>query len=94
MGMLRPEELCKMFPTPPSMEPNPIASPSGHLSDGQMGETGDGPILSRFKQEIYPSMGSPPEELIEVSSVENTVHKFIWERFKESFHTRFLFYKG
>lgn len=67
-GILRPEELCKMFPTPPSMEHNPIASPSGHLSDGQVNEMSDGPILSRYKQEIYPNMGSPQEEPIEVSS--------------------------
>lgn len=66
-SMLRPEELCKMFPTPPSMEHNPIASPSGHLSDGQMSEMADGPIIPRFKQEIYPNMGSPQEESIEVS---------------------------
>jgi len=59
-------ELSKMFPTPPSMENNPIASPSGHLSDGQTSEAPDWPVLPRFKQEIYPSMGSPPEEQIEV----------------------------
>ncbi|KAK6638178.1 hypothetical protein RUM44_008606 [Polyplax serrata] len=64
-GILRPEELCKMFPTPPSMEHNPIASPSGHLSDGQLNEMVDGPIITRFKQEIYPNMGSPQEEPIE-----------------------------
>ncbi|KAK7874246.1 hypothetical protein R5R35_006284 [Gryllus longicercus] len=33
-GILRSEELSKMFPTPPSMEHNPISSPCGHLSDG------------------------------------------------------------
>ena len=68
-AILRPEELCKMFPTPPSMEHNPIASPSGHLSDGQMSELVDGPVIPRFKQEIYPNMGSPQEEPIEVSGI-------------------------
>ncbi|PSN30681.1 hypothetical protein C0J52_20854 [Blattella germanica] len=67
-GILRPEELSKMFPTPPSMEPNPIASPCGHLSDGPLGELSDGPVghcITRYKQEIYPNMGSPQEENIE-----------------------------
>ncbi|XP_066998213.1 mediator of RNA polymerase II transcription subunit 13 isoform X2 [Anabrus simplex] len=67
-GILRPEELSKMFPTPPSMEHNPIASPCGHLSDGPMGEMMDGPTglsVGRYKQEIYPNMGSPQEENIE-----------------------------
>ena len=67
-GILRPEELSKMFPTPPSLEPNPIASPCGHLSDGPLGELSDGPVghcIARYKQEIYPNMGSPQEENIE-----------------------------
>lgn len=51
------------------MEHNPIASPSGHLSDGQLNEMVDGPIITRFKQEIYPNMGSPQEEPIEVGLV-------------------------
>lgn len=67
-GILRPEELSKMFPTPPSLEHNPIASPCGHLSDGPLGELSDGPVghcVGRYKQEIYPNMGSPQEENIE-----------------------------
>lgn len=74
-GGVRPEELSKMFPTPPSHEHNPIASPcGGHLSDTPVHETPDFLPLSvvpRVKQEtvIYPNMGSPPEEPIEVSSV-------------------------
>lgn len=67
-GGLRPEELSKMFPTPPSLEHNPIASPCGHLSDGTPGELSDGSMIvtiARYKQEIYPNMGSPQEENIE-----------------------------
>lgn len=67
-GTLRPEELSKMFPTPPSMEHNPIASPIGHFSDGTLGDLSDGPTgasNTRVKQEIYPNMGSPQEENIE-----------------------------
>uniref|UniRef100_A0A8D9A536 Mediator of RNA polymerase II transcription subunit 13 n=1 Tax=Cacopsylla melanoneura TaxID=428564 RepID=A0A8D9A536_9HEMI len=80
---IRPEELSKMFPTPPSLENHPMASPSGgHLGDtptheasmlvdyhhlspfGGSGGGGGGKI----KSEIYPNMGSPPEELIEDTS--------------------------
>nr|CAD7425183.1 unnamed protein product [Timema monikensis] len=63
---LRPEELVKMFPTPPSMEHNPIASPCGHMSPH--GPTTDLMIDSggvRCKQEVYPNMGSPQEESID-----------------------------
>ncbi|KAL1498030.1 hypothetical protein ABEB36_008892 [Hypothenemus hampei] len=58
-----PPELSKMFPTPPSLEHNPIASPCGQLDLGQQ----DYPDLSivRIKQEIYPMMGSPQEENID-----------------------------
>ncbi|XP_066252253.1 mediator of RNA polymerase II transcription subunit 13 isoform X2 [Euwallacea similis] len=58
-----PPELSKMFPTPPSLEHNPIASPCGPLDIGQQ----DYPDLSitRIKQDIYPMMGSPQEENIE-----------------------------
>lgn len=70
-GGVRPEELSKMFPTPPSHEHNPIASPcGGHLSDTPVHETPDFLPLSvvpRVRQEtvIYPNMGSPQEEPIE-----------------------------
>lgn len=57
-----PPELSKMFPTPPSLEHNPIASPCGQLDLAQQ----DYPDLAivRVKQEIYPMMGSPQEENI------------------------------
>lgn len=63
VGILRPEELSKMFPTPPSMEHNPIASPCGQteLPPPDFTELG----IVRIKQEIYPNMGSPQEENIE-----------------------------
>lgn len=63
VGILRPEELSKMFPTPPSMEHNPIASPCGQteLPPPDLTELG----IVRVKQEIYPNMGSPQEENIE-----------------------------
>uniref|UniRef100_A0AAR5PM40 Mediator of RNA polymerase II transcription subunit 13 n=1 Tax=Dendroctonus ponderosae TaxID=77166 RepID=A0AAR5PM40_DENPD len=59
-----PPELSKMFPTPPSLEHNPIASPCGQLDLGQQ----DYPDITivRVKQEnIYPMMGSPQEENID-----------------------------
>lgn len=62
MGILRPEELSKMFPTPPSLEHNPIASPIGthDLPPPDMTELS----IIRVKQDIYPNMGSPQEENI------------------------------
>lgn len=68
-SILRPEELSKMFPTPPSLEHNPIASPcGGQLSDMPLSEIPDYlPLVApRIRQDIYPNMGSPQEEPIEV----------------------------
>jgi len=66
VGILRPEELSKMFPTPPSLEHNPNSSPcGGQLSDGLPNDFTELP-MTRFKQEAYPNMGSPQEETIEV----------------------------
>lgn len=61
-GMLRPEELSKMFPTPPSLEHNPVSSPCGQL-DIQTTDLSDLGIV-RIKQE-YPNLGSPQEENID-----------------------------
>ncbi|XP_049817024.1 mediator of RNA polymerase II transcription subunit 13 isoform X3 [Aethina tumida] len=64
MGIVRAEELIKMFPTPPSLEHNPIASPCGQTDlimstfESELG-------IIKIKQEIYPNMGSPQEENIE-----------------------------
>lgn len=61
-GMLRQEELSKMFPTPPSLEHNPVASPCGQIDTpiADMTELG----IVRVKQE-YPNLGSPQEENID-----------------------------
>lgn len=61
-GMLRPEELSKMFPTPPSLEHNPVASPCGQM-DTPATDLADLGIV-RIKQE-YPNLGSPQEENID-----------------------------
>lgn len=61
-GMLRPEELSKMFPTPPSLEHNPIASPCGQMDTPAPDLTDLG--IVRIKQE-YPNLGSPQEENID-----------------------------
>ncbi|XP_050307755.1 mediator of RNA polymerase II transcription subunit 13 isoform X2 [Anthonomus grandis grandis] len=58
-----PPELSKMFPTPPSLEHNPIASPCGQM-DLVQPDFNDLTVV-RVKQEIYPMMGSPQEENIE-----------------------------
>lgn len=62
MGILRPEELVKMFPTPPSLEHNPIASPLGQTELPPPDLTDMG--IVRIKQENYPNLGSPQEENI------------------------------
>ncbi|XP_072397237.1 mediator of RNA polymerase II transcription subunit 13 isoform X2 [Diabrotica undecimpunctata] len=64
MGIPCPAELSKMFPTPPSLEHNPIASPCGQTDIALPEFTADLGIV-RVKQEIYPNMGSPQEENIE-----------------------------
>ncbi|XP_066596176.1 mediator of RNA polymerase II transcription subunit 13 isoform X2 [Prorops nasuta] len=66
VGVLRPEELSKMFPTPPSLEHNPVASPC-QLSDPLMDQTDLSVPQRPYKHlpDIYPNMGSPQEEPIE-----------------------------
>lgn len=57
IGCVRPEELSKMFPTPPSLEHHPSSSPcGGAISEPQM------EIIDS------PNYGSPVEEPIEVCS--------------------------
>lgn len=55
-----------MFPTPPSLEHNPVASPC-QLSDQPMDQTElSAPQRTlRHLPDIYPNMGSPPEEPVE-----------------------------
>jgi mediator of RNA polymerase II transcription subunit 13 len=69
--VLRPEELSKMFPTPPSLEHNPVASPC-QLSEPSLEQTDLGTgtqlvqrQLQRQLPDIYPNMGSPPEEVVD-----------------------------
>ncbi|XP_046485237.1 mediator of RNA polymerase II transcription subunit 13 isoform X1 [Neodiprion pinetum] len=66
VGVLRPEELSKMFPTPPSLEHNPVASPC-QLSDPPMDQTelSTNQRSLRHQPDIYPNMGSPAEESID-----------------------------
>lgn len=63
IGILRPEELSKMFPTPPSLEHHPNASPSGGIFESST-DVHDGP---KIKKEIinFPNLGSPMVEPIE-----------------------------
>ncbi|XP_044759811.1 mediator of RNA polymerase II transcription subunit 13 isoform X2 [Coccinella septempunctata] len=69
IGILRPEELSKMFPTPPSLEHNPMPSPCGLIDTQTPDFTDLTQGVVRIKQEIYPNMGSPPEEHIDWSYV-------------------------
>lgn len=54
-GVLRPEELVKMFPTPPSLEHNPIASPCPDMD-----------LLPSRTYQTNSYMGSPQHDHIEV----------------------------
>ena len=66
VGTLRPEELSKMFPTPPSLEHNPVTSPC-QPSDPAMDQTElSAPHRSlRLFPDVFLNMGSPLEEPIE-----------------------------
>lgn len=55
IGCVRPEELAKMFPTPPSLEHHPNSSPCGGATSETQMELIDSP-----------NYGSPAEEPIEV----------------------------
>lgn len=55
-GVLRPEELVKMFPTPPSLEHNPIASPCPDID-----------LLPSRTYQTNSYMGSPQHDHIDVS---------------------------
>lgn len=64
LGLIRNEELSKMFPTPPSIEQHTNSSPGGvcgNISDGLM-ETSE---MTTAKSDSYLNFGSPPEEPIE-----------------------------
>lgn len=66
-GIVRAEELSKMFPTPPSLEHNLVASPCGGALTDFMTDLD----MPKYKQEIYPNMGSPQQENIEVNNLIN-----------------------
>lgn len=57
IGCVRPEELSKMFPTPPSLEHHPNSSPCG-------GNT----LEPQMEVMDSPNYGSPAEEPIDVSN--------------------------
>lgn len=66
-GSLGTPELSKMFPTPPSLEHHPNCSPYGSgIHDLLLTDITDGP---KIKQEVYPNVGTPPPEPIDVSCV-------------------------
>lgn len=72
LGIIRNEELSKMFPTPPSIEQHTNASPGGvcgTISDSLIEniDTIASSSSSTHKSDAYPNFGSPPEEPIEVS---------------------------
>ncbi|KAG8036149.1 hypothetical protein G9C98_004729 [Cotesia typhae] len=62
VGVLRPEEVVKMFPTPPSLE-HPVPSPC-QMNDAPIDQTelSASQRSHRHAPDIYPNMGSPPEE--------------------------------
>lgn len=68
LGLIRNEELSKMFPTPPSIEQHTNSSPGGicgNITDNLM-ENIDTAIPHKMN-DSYPNFGSPVEEPIEVS---------------------------
>jgi hypothetical protein len=68
LGIIRSEELSKMFPTPPSIEQHTNSSPGGIgcLSSDNLNENNDNVASSSHNMEAYQNFGSPPEEPIEV----------------------------
>jgi len=69
LGIIRSEELSKMFPTPPSIEQHTNSSPGpsnvcGHIADNLI-ENID--TIVSHKMDSYPNFGSPQEEPIDVS---------------------------
>ncbi|XP_035704664.1 mediator of RNA polymerase II transcription subunit 13-like isoform X3 [Folsomia candida] len=77
---VRPEELSKMFPTPPSHEPNPISSPVGPTSENSSLEGLTDSTLTavclRRGADSYSGLGSPLDEPAEVRLLEtnNSFH--------------------
>ena len=65
IGLIRNEELSKMFPTPPSIEQHTNSSPGGVCGNISDGKEDPNEMTSLAKSESYLNFGSPPEEPIE-----------------------------
>jgi hypothetical protein len=74
LGIIRSEELSKMFPTPPSIEQHTNSSPGGigSLHSDHLNENIDNVASSSHNMDSYQNFGSPPEEPIEVSDDDKT----------------------
>lgn len=69
LGIIRNEDLTKMFPTPPSIEQHTNSSPGGicgTISDN-LNDNIESSVTASHKMDVYPNFGSPPEEPIEVN---------------------------
>lgn len=68
LGIIRNEELSKMFPTPPSIEQHANSSPGGicAISDNLIENIDTIASSNLNSHKTYPNFGSPPEDPIEV----------------------------
>lgn len=96
LGIIRSEELSKMFPTPPSIEQHNInLSPGnicGNITDNLIENIDN--VVSH-KMEPYPNFGSPVEEPIEASTIiifTCFVHGFEFTRENVLLYIIFIFF--
>lgn len=76
LSILRPEELSKMFPTPPSQpEHNPIASPCGQTDNPSLEGLSDPSICIRKATDNYCGLGSPSDDGMDVRLESNLFMK-------------------
>lgn len=77
-GLIRNEDLSKMFPTPPSLEQHPNSSPCGGSSGNALENMENIPneTVVRIKQEPFP-LGSPQAEPIDVRNILLTKHMLL-----------------
>lgn len=68
LGLIRNEELSKMFPTPPSIEQHTNSSPGGVCGNVIDNLLENIDSMAAHKNDIYPNFGSPNEEPIEVGN--------------------------
>lgn len=69
LGIIRNEDLTKMFPTPPSIEQHTHSSPGGicgTISDNLNDNIELNVSSASHKMDVYPNFGSPPEDPIDV----------------------------